>query len=85
MEYRAYFSVEPWPGDRFDFHMAKLMALITNMSGKSVKKDVKARDFLADWWRPVPKEDQFSKEQHIAQLRGDLRAWGASVNAKQGG
>jgi len=43
--WQAYLDVEP-PDRADNMRMASLMACITNMSGKSVRKPVKPADFL---------------------------------------
>lgn len=60
-------SIEPFGSLRDDVNFAMLAATVTNMSGKSIKKNVDIKDFMIDYMKPPVV--QSVEEMHANFLR----------------
>lgn len=47
--WQAYYSIFPMPQERADARFAMVAAVIANVSGKSLKRAVKEKDFMPDY------------------------------------
>lgn len=48
----AYYSIDPWGGERSDNMLANLTAVVANVSGR-LKQKVTPKDFLPKYGRPI--------------------------------
>lgn len=66
IEWQAYFSIFPFSEDRQDRRNAQLCAVIANISGKSLKRDVSADTFMPHYLEAprarTPSIEQQAKE-----------------------
>ena len=71
-EYLAYFSVEPWPGERADINTGILASLLANIHKGSKQKYFEISDFRTDYWKQstVAPETELSPEMIKAQMDG---------------
>lgn len=63
MGWEEYFSIYPFTQDREDYRVALLASVISNMSGKTLKKPVEVDRFLPEYLRPERIAEKSLEEQ----------------------
>jgi hypothetical protein len=77
--WKAYFDIYPFTQDREDYRTALLAAVVSNMSGRTLKTMREVEDFLPNYLKPAP------KEKSLEQQRADKQAFKAMLQAAQRG
>jgi hypothetical protein len=78
-EYRAYFSIEPYPEMRADIRNAQVCATVANSTPFRNKKQkpVPTSDFIIDWWnrdrQPV---------MDVEEMKNHAKAWTVANRGK---
>jgi hypothetical protein len=68
----TFFTVEGFPDEKEDIRTAKICSTISNMSGKTLKREYirKIEDFLPEYWSdPEPKKVLSLKDKYMARQR----------------
>lgn len=79
--WQEFFTIYPFSEERQDARVAMLAAVIANVSGKSLKRTMRERDFLPDYLGTRP---SVVVEKSLETQRAEFIAFKEKLNAVQG-